>query len=123
MAALETRIAEADLLPLSGLQHFVFCERQAALIHVEQVWLDNVWTVEGEHLHEKVISGQSESRVKVRTGRDVALRSVALGVTGRADVVEFHQTEEGPPVGAQVGNWPARWRPFPVEYKRGKPKR
>jgi CRISPR-associated exonuclease Cas4 len=121
--ALKARVSEADLLPLSALQHFVFCERQAALIHVEQVWFDNVWTVEGEHLHEKVVSGQSESRVEVRTGRNVPLRSLTLGVSGRADVVEFHRTEEGPPVGARVGSWPARWRPCPVEYKRGKPKR
>jgi CRISPR-associated exonuclease Cas4 len=119
---LRARVAEADLLPLSALQHFVFCERQAAFIHVEQVWLDNVWTIEGEHLHERVISGESESRVEVRTSRDVPLRSLALGVSGRADVVEFHRTEQGPPVGARVPRWPARWRPFPVEYKRGKPK-
>jgi CRISPR-associated exonuclease Cas4 len=120
--ALRARVAEADLLPLSALQHFVFCERQAALIHVERVWLDNVWTIEGEHLHEKVVSGESESRGEVRTGRDVPLRSLGLGLSGRADVVEFHRTDRGPPIGARVRSWPALWRPFPVEYKRGKPK-
>ena len=116
-------VAECDLLPLSALQHFVYCERQAALIHVEQVWLENVWTVEGSHLHEKVISGEAESRRDVRVARDVPIRSRALGVTGRADVVEFHRLPDGDSAGAMIKGWPGCWRPHPVEYKRGRPKR
>jgi CRISPR-associated exonuclease Cas4 len=106
--------AEDDLLPLSALQHLLFCERQCALIHVEQVWADNRLTVEGSHLHRKADSGQAESRGDVRTERGVALRSLRLGLIGKADVVEFHRSRA---VGAES------WLPFPVEYKRGKPKR
>jgi CRISPR-associated exonuclease Cas4 len=101
--------AEDDLLPLSALQHLQFCERQCALIHVEQVWADNRLTVEGSHLHRRADSGEAESRGGVRTERGVALRSLRLGLIGKADVVEFHCTG-------------GVWLPFPVEYKRGKPK-
>lgn len=115
--------AEDELLPLSGLQHLVFCERQAALIHVEQVWLDNVWTVEGTHLHETVTSGRTETRGELRISRDLPLRSLRLGLSGRADVVEFHRVDEAASNGERVLGWPGRWRPYPVEYKRGRPKR
>jgi CRISPR-associated exonuclease Cas4 len=98
---------EAALIPLSALQHYLFCPRQSALIHVEQLWAEDVATVEGRLLHERVDAGRSESRPGVRITRGVLIRSVALGVSGIADVVEFR----GEPR-----------RPFPVEYKRGKPK-
>ena len=94
-------------MPLSALRHHLFCPRQCALIHVEQVWAEDVATAEGRLLHERVDAGGSETRPGVRVERGVALRSAALGVSGRADAVEFHGR---PPV------------PFPVEYKRGKPK-
>jgi CRISPR-associated exonuclease Cas4 len=99
--------AEDGLIPLSALQHFLFCPRQCALIHVEQIWAEDARTMEGKLLHERVDAGEAERRPGVRIERGVALRSIALGVAGRADVVEFHGR---PP------------RPFPVEYKRGKPK-
>lgn len=102
---------EDDLLPLSALQHLLFCERQCALIHVEDVWAENVLTVEGRHLHERADSGLAETRPGVRTVRALALRSLRLGLSGRADLVEFHDSTES---GAT--------RPFPVEYKRGRPK-
>lgn len=98
---------EDDLLPLSGLQHLVFCERQWGLIHIEQQWEENRLTAEGRLLHEKADSGVPETRAGVRITRGLALRSLMLGLSGRADVVEFPQ-DGGPPV--------------PVEYKRGKPK-
>ena len=101
---------EADLLPLSALQHVQFCERQFALIHIEQVWAENRLTVEGRQLHDKVHEAGSESRGDVRIARAVRLRNLALGLTGVADVVEFHRQSDG------------SWLPFPVEYKRGKPK-
>jgi CRISPR-associated exonuclease Cas4 len=104
---------EDDLLPLSALQHLMFCERQCALIHVEQVWADNRLTVEGTHLHRKADSGEAESRGDVRTTRGVPLRSLRLGLIGKADVVELHRMHSG---GKE------KWLPFPVEYKRGKPK-
>jgi CRISPR-associated exonuclease Cas4 len=101
---------EDDLIPLSALQHVVFCERQCALIHVEQVWDENLFTAEGRIMHERVHERDQESRGDVRIERGVPLRSLNLGLIGKADVVEFHRTDEG------------KWQPFPVEYKRGKPK-
>ena len=102
--------AEADLLALSALQHLVFCERQCALIHVEQAWDENRFTAEGRIMHERVHEIGEESRGGARITRGVSLRSLRLGLIGKADVVEFHRAEGG------------GWRPFPVEYKRGKPK-
>jgi len=100
---------EDDLLPLSALQHLLFCERQCALIHIEQAWDENRLTAEGRIMHEKVHDAGEESRGDVRISRGLRLRSLRLGLTGMADVVEFHK-ENG------------TWCPFPVEYKRGKPK-
>lgn len=104
---------EDQLLPLSALQHLLFCERQCALIHIEGLWAENRLTVEGRHLHEKAHEGADETRGGVRIVRGLPLRSVRLGLVGKADVVEFHPPE---PLGT-------RPRPFPVEYKRGRPKR
>jgi CRISPR-associated exonuclease Cas4 len=101
---------EDDLLPLSALQHFLFCERQCALIHIEGQWADNRLTVEGTHQHKKAHDGPAEMRRGVRTTRGMAVRSFRLGLTGKADVVEFERLTGG---GAA---------PFPVEYKRGRPK-
>jgi CRISPR-associated exonuclease Cas4 len=112
-------IAEDDLLPISGLQHVVYCERQAALIHLERLWSENVHTVEGRHLHDRADDAGGESRRDVRIVRALPLRSFALGVSGVADVVEFHRAEAGTPLPGRTG----LWRPFPVEYKKGKPKR
>lgn len=107
--------AESDLLPLSALQHICFCERQCALIHVEQVWLENRFTAEGRIMHERVDTGKSEKRRDVRVSTAVSLRSLRLGLVGKADVVEFHR--KGLPDGKTI------WLPFPVEYKRGRPKK
>lgn len=96
---------EDQLLPLSGLQHLVFCERQWALIHLEQQWEENRLTAEGNLLHEAAHQGGKESRPGVRICRGLRLRSLRLGLSGQADIVEFHDRH-----------------PFPVEYKRGKPK-
>jgi len=101
---------EDDLIPLSALQHLVFCRRQCALIHVEQIWDENLFTAEGRIMHERVHEADRESRGDVRIERGVPLRSLRLGLIGKADVVEFHRVGED------------KWRPFPVEYKRGKPK-
>jgi CRISPR-associated exonuclease Cas4 len=111
---------EDDLLPLSALQHLLFCERQAALIHLEQLWADNRLTVEGTHLHERVDHAPGESRGEVRIARALPLRSMRLGLSGRADLVELHQVSDE--TGAVLPGVPGFWRPFPVEYKRGRPK-
>ena len=91
-------------LPLSGLQHLAFCPRQWALIHLEQVWVENQLTAEGLLLHERVDLPGQVRRDPLRTVRGLWIESRRLHLTGRADVVEF------------------RPEPYPVEYKRGKRK-
>ena len=118
--------SEDQLLPLSALQHLMFCERQCALIHIEGLWAENPLTLEGGHLHEKVHAEDAgESRRDLRIARALAVRSLKLGLTGKTDVVEFHRLpEDAPPGGAAtLPHLEGRWRPFPVEYKRGRPKR
>ena len=114
--------AEADLLPLSGVQHTVFCERQAALIHVEQVWADNAFTIDGSHRHRGVHeeAPRRERRGDLLIVRGLALRSLELGLSGIADVVEFHRVDSG---GVVIPGARGSWRPYPVEYKRGRRKR
>lgn len=111
--------AEDDLLPISALQHVVFCDRQAALIHVERLWSENVHTVEGIHAHQQAHEAGGESRGDIRIVRALALRSLRVGLAGVSDVVEFHRDESG----ALLPGRPGRWRPFPIEYKKGKQKR
>ncbi len=103
-------IAESDLIPLSALQHQLFCPRQCALIHVEQAWAENRLTAEGRVLHEATSEIGSEKRRGVRVVTSMPLASRRLGVSGIADLVEMHKDADG------------TWQPFPVEYKRGKPK-
>jgi CRISPR-associated exonuclease Cas4 len=98
-----------SLILLSALQHYLYCPRQCALIHLDQAWEENLFTAEGRVLHTKADSGQRESRGSLRTETGVLLRSDALLLTGKADVVEFHRKED-------------QWVPFPVEYKRGSSK-
>jgi CRISPR-associated exonuclease Cas4 len=96
---------EDALIPISALQHYLFCPRQCALIHVEQSWAEDGATAEGRLLHERIDAGKPDRRQGVKILRSLTIRSFTLGVTGKADVVELH--------GAQ---------PYPVEYKRGSPK-
>jgi len=84
---------EDDLLPLSALQHLLYCDRQCALIHLEGVWLESRHTVEGRHLHERADLPGAQSREGVRVARALMLRSLRLGLSGKADVVEFHRAE------------------------------
>lgn len=112
---------EDDLLPVSALQHLLFCERQCALIHMDGIWLDNALTVEGTHLHRRADEGLVESRRDLVIARALPIRSLRLGLSGRADVVEFVRCPQGE-AGATLPGRSGRWRPVPVEYKRGKPK-
>lgn len=115
------RYTDDSLLPLSGLQHFAFCKRQWALIHIERQWEENFRTVDGRHLHEKVHSGlHSEAQGEIIVARSVPLVSYELGLYGVADVVEYHRTSKGR--GVAFRNRDGLWRPHPVEYKRGRPK-
>ena len=99
---------EDDLFPISALQHLLYCERQCALIHIERVWEENLLTTDGRFLHEKVDAGEDCVRAGKRIARSLPLRSLQLGLSGVADVVEF-----GPDAGDI----------YPVEYKRGRSKR
>lgn len=98
-----------DLVMLSALNHYIYCPRRCALIHIEQIWSENIFTAEGRIMHDKADSNKFESRGNVRIDYSVPMRSLRLGLIGKADVVEFHRQGE-------------KWIPFPVEYKRGKPK-
>ncbi len=98
--------SDEDLLPLSALQHFLFCERQCALIHVEQLWAENLYTTEGEILHARAHSGSREARPVKKTEFGMPIRSLALGLSGKTDAVEY---------GADGAI-------LVVEYKRGRPK-
>jgi CRISPR-associated exonuclease Cas4 len=136
--------SEDDLLPISALQHLLFCERQCALIHIERLWVENRLTVEGRHLHDKAHGaagprggGLRATRGEVHLVRGLPLRSLELGLAGVADVVEFHADAPPTPL---VTTLPAAAdgesrdtsspraadalpsTPFPVEYKRGRPK-
>ncbi|HQO62868.1 MAG TPA: CRISPR-associated protein Cas4 [Syntrophorhabdus sp.] len=111
---------EDELLPISALQHLSFCKRQCALIHIEQVWVENQYTAEGRLLHEKAHDGKTEMREGVRITRSLPLRSLVLGLSGIADVVEFHPEEPGK--GIKLPGVKGAWRPLPVEYKRGRQK-
>lgn len=152
---------EDDLLPLSALEHLVFCARQCALIHIERLWDENPATVEGKNLHDRSHDPGTESRGDVRIARGLLLRSLRLGLSGKTDVVEFHlltptlsserrggesekraaaffslslereragvrvsptRDEEVAPTadGIVLPGVSGRWRPFPVEYKRGR---
>lgn len=109
---------EDQLLPLSAVSQYVHCPRRFALLQIEQLWEDNIFTAEGTVLHEKVDSGIKESRGDLRILRSLRLKSLRLGVTGITDVVELHKT---PPEGGGVvvPRLKGTWLPFPVEYKRG----
>lgn len=110
---------EEDYLLLSGIQHFKFCRRQWAFIHIEQQWEENLRTVEGNILHEKAHDKFfSEKRGDVIITRSMPVASRELGITGECDIVEFHENKNGIPIIGREGTFLV----FPVEYKKGKPK-
>ncbi|MDP2950121.1 MAG: CRISPR-associated protein Cas4 [Chloroflexota bacterium] len=112
---------EDDLLPISALQHLAFCERQWGLIHLEGAWEENVLTAEGRLLHDRAHEPESEAQGDLRIARGLRLRSLRLGLIGMADVVEFHPAPEGGD-GVRLDGVNGLWKPFIVEYKRGRPK-
>ncbi|WP_300674881.1 CRISPR-associated protein Cas4 [Desulfoluna sp.] len=99
-----------DLLPLSAVQHLLFCRRQCALIHVERLWVENRYTAEGRVLHERVDRRGERPGKGLRVVYGMDLKGLRLGLIGKADTVEFHA--DG-----------SRWVPYPVEYKRGASKK
>lgn len=98
---------ESDYIMLSALQHYLFCPRQCALIHIEQQWAENLYTAEGQVMHERADSSESLRKGNIRTVRTLPICSQRLGLSGQADVVEFHTDGTV----------------LPVEYKRGNPKK
>lgn len=109
---------EEDYLLLSGVQHFKFCRRRWALIHVENLWAENYRTVDGSIMHKNAHDKSfHESRRDVVTVRGMNISSRTLGLSGECDVLEFLRAESGIPLKGREG----LWQPFPVEYKRGKP--
>ena len=110
---------EENYLQLSGIQHFAFCPRQWALIHLENLWQENLQTAQGQLLHQRCHdAGQDESRGDLLILRDLRISSPSLGLSGACDVVEFHRDPKGVSLHGRDG----LWIPYPVEYKRGKPK-
>lgn len=109
---------EEDFLQLSGLQHFKFCRRQWALIHLEQQWAENFRTTDGALMHRTAHNSDlRETRGNVVITRGLSIFSRELGVSGQCDVVEFHRDPNGVSLAGREG----AWLPFPVEYKRGSP--
>ena len=118
---------DESFVMLSSLQHYLFCKRQCALIHLEQIWTENHLTALGRLLHERVDERKSETRRMIRQATAVRLVSHRLGIFGVADMVEFHMMETeyddaGEKVAAPLPGLVGFWHPFPVEYKRGRPK-
>lgn len=135
--------AEEELVPISALQHWLYCPRQCALIHVEQAWAENKFTAEGRVMHENAHEGADETKAGVRITRGMPVVSQVLGLTGQCDVVEFHpaggdlkfeisdlrgrasESAGDAPEGnfkSQISNFKSARSAVPVEYKRGKPK-
>ena len=111
--------AEDEYLMISGIQHFKFCRRQWALIHIEQQWEENVHTVMGELMHKRVHDPYiTEKRKEVLVVRALPISSRALGISGECDVVEFHKCEDGIKLHGHRGLYSI----YPIEYKKGKPK-
>ncbi len=111
---------DSDLLPLSALQHYIYCPRQCALIHLEQQWVENRFTAEGRAQHSRVDRPEHETRDGIRTEYAVLLRSLRLGLIGKADAVEFHLKSEISNLKSDISE--KNIRVFPVEHKRGRPK-
>ena len=115
----EQRWSEAEYLMISGIQHFLFCKRQWALIHLEQAWSENVLTTEGKLIHERVDqTGLSEKRGSLIKVMGIHVASARLGLSGICDLVEFHEDDKGVFLPRFNGNYIA----VPIEYKRGKEK-
>lgn len=114
------RYTEDDYLMLSGIQHYIFCKRQWALIHIEQQWAENYRTIDGVIMHRNAHDHNfREKRGDIVITRGMAISSAELGIAGECDVVEFHRDSE---CGVEIPKMEGMYRVIPVEYKRGEPK-
>lgn len=110
---------EDDYLMLSGLQHFAYCRRQWALIHIEQQWAENGRTIDGQLFHAAAHDEKKiEKRGSLLITRGLHIKSSQLGMSGICDVVEFHKSENG----ISLFSYDGLWEPYPIEYKKGLPK-
>ena len=119
--------ADDEMVMISALQHCLFCRRQCALIHLEGAWLENYLTASGQILHAHVDKIGAETRRDIHVATSLRLVSHRLGMSGVADVVEFQriaqsQNVDGCAIAVQLPKLVGWWKPFPVEYKRGRPK-
>lgn len=111
--------SDEEFLALSGIQHFAFCRRQWALIHIEKRWQENYLTASGQVSHQRAHNEEiRERRGSVLITRGLFVQSPSLGLSGVCDVVEFRQSKDGVPLAGEEG----MWNPVPVEYKRGRSK-
>jgi len=101
---------DENLIALSCIQHYAYCKRQCSLIHIEGIWIENVFTAEGRIMHEKVHEENSKTAGGVKTETSVPVRSYVLGFIGKADVIEYCKNDKGEKLVT------------PIEYKRGKSK-
>lgn len=109
---------DSEFLMLSGLKHFCFCKRRWALVHIEQQWAENVLTLEGEYMHERVHDAEfTEKRGSVLLSRGMPVRSERLRITGICDMVEMSQND----LGVEINQREGQWLLYPVEYKHGRP--
>jgi CRISPR-associated exonuclease Cas4 len=107
---------EDDFLQLSGIQHFLYCRRQWALIHVENQWAENERTMDGNFFHKNAHNGlQRERRGDLLIVRSMYIHSRELGISGQCDIVEFHRSDHG----VSLNDTEGLWIPYPIEYKRG----
>lgn len=118
---------EDYLVPISSLQHYLFCPRQCALIHLENIWQENILTAEGALMHQHVHEEGVEIRKNIIRATSLKIHSIKLGIYGIADMVEFlkHPDDEKEAelnCYAQLPGRLGRWKPVPVEYKHGRPK-
>ncbi len=110
---------EDEYLMLSGLQHYAYCKRQWALIHIEQQWAENERTIDGQLFHQNAHHGETtEKRGSIIITRGLRIQSRQMGLSGICDVVEFHRS----PDGISLFDYEGLWQPYPVEYKKGEPK-
>ncbi|MDE6408663.1 MAG: CRISPR-associated protein Cas4 [Muribaculaceae bacterium] len=118
-----SRYDEEEMLQLAGIQHYMFCPRQWALIHIEQVWEENYLTTEGSLLHQNVDNPfmRETGHTDVLTLRGLRISSSQLGISGIADALEIHPYDDAPKGKADILK-NKRYEALPVEYKRGKPK-
>jgi CRISPR-associated exonuclease Cas4 len=113
---------EQDFLLLSGISHFCFCRRRWALIHIEEQWKENLHTAEGRLMHERAHESMSEKRGDLLIIHNMPVFSRTLGITGACDIVEFNKDANGVVLHGRYGTKGIKYIPYPVEYKKGKPK-